>query len=67
MKAFITSKFSYCPLIWILHSKALNNHINNIHERALRLTYKHNQSSFKELFEKDHYRKKLTSSSHKNL
>ena len=52
MKAFITSQFSYCPLIWMLHSRTLNNRINNIHERALRLTYKDNQSSFKPLLEK---------------
>ena len=54
LKAFITSHFSYCPLIWMFHSRTLNNRINNIHERALRLTYKDNQSSFKELLEKDH-------------
>ena len=53
MKAFITSQFSYCPLIWMFHSRTLNNRINNIHERALRLTYKDNHSSFKELLEKD--------------
>ena len=39
MKAFIISQFSYFPLIWMLHSKILNNRINNIHERALGLTY----------------------------
>ena len=44
MKAFIASQFSYCPLIWMFHSRTLNNRINNIHERALRLTYKDNQS-----------------------
>ena len=38
----------------MFHSRILNNRINNIHERALRLTYKDNQSSFKELLEKDH-------------
>ena len=54
MKAFITSQFSYFPLIWMFHSRTLNNRINNIHERALRLTYKDNQFSFKELLEKDH-------------
>ena len=54
MKAFITSQFSYCPLIWMYRSRTLNNRINNIHERALRLTYKDNQSSFKELLEKDY-------------
>ena len=49
MKAFIASQFSYCPLILMFHSRTLNNRINNIHERALRMTYKDNQSSFKEL------------------
>ena len=53
MKAFITSQFSYCTLIWMLHSRTLNNRINNIHKRTLRLTYKDNQSSFRELLEKD--------------
>ena len=28
MKAFITSQFSYCPLIWMFHSRNLNNKIN---------------------------------------
>ena len=51
MKAFITSQFSYCSLIWMLHSRTLNNRISNIHERALRLTYKDNMSLFKQLLE----------------
>ena len=42
MKAFITSQFSYCPLIWMFHSRNLNNKINRIHERALRLVYQNN-------------------------
>ena len=70
MKAFITSQFSYWPLIWILHSRTLNSRINNIHERALRLTYKDNKSSLKQLSEKNHsvtVHKKTTSSSHRNL
>ena len=54
MKAFITNKFSYYPLIWMLRSRTLNNRINNIHERALRLTYKDNKSSFTQLLEKNH-------------
>ena len=63
MKTFITSQFSYCPLIWMFHSRTLKDRINNIHERALRLTYKDNQSSFKELLEKDH----SVTVHHKNL
>ena len=63
MKAFITSQFNYCPLIWMFHSRKLNKRINNIHERALRVTKKDNQSSFKELLEKDH----SVTVHHKNL
>ena len=54
IKAFIISQFIFCPLIWMLLRKTLNNRINNIpiYERALRLTFKNNQSSFKEFLEK---------------
>ena len=39
MKAYITSQFGYCPLVWMFHSRSLNNKINSLHERALRITY----------------------------
>ena len=52
MKAFITSQFSYCPVIWMFHSSNLNNKINRIHERALRLVYQNNLS-FSELLDLD--------------
>ena len=38
-KSFIETQFGYCPLIWMFHSRGLNNKINRIHERALRITY----------------------------
>ena len=53
MKSFITSHFNYCPLIWMLHSRTLNTRINRIHERALRIVYCDNISTFTELLEKD--------------
>ena len=37
MNAFIFSQFGYCPLVWMFHSRKLNNRINNIHERTLRI------------------------------
>ena len=37
MKASIESQFNYCPLIWMFHSRTLNNKINRLHERALRI------------------------------
>ena len=39
MKSLIESQFGYCLLIWMFHSRGLNNKINRIHERALRITY----------------------------
>ena len=39
INSFITSHFSYCPLVWMFHSRRLNNRINHIHERALRIIY----------------------------
>ena len=52
MNAFISSQFSYCPLIWMCHSRSLNSRINRIHERALRIVYKDNDLSFDSLLEK---------------
>ena len=63
MKAFITSQFGYCPLVWMFHSRSLNNKINHIHERALRVVYNDKQSSFNELLQKDN----SVSIHHRNL
>ena len=53
MKTFIQSQFNYNPLVWMFHSRTLNNKINRLHERALRLVYKNENSSFQELLGKD--------------
>ena len=53
MNAFFNSQFSYCPLVWMCHSRALNNKINRLHERCLRLIYNDKQLTFEELLEKD--------------
>ena len=42
MKAFVTSQFKYCLLIWMFHIRELNNRVNRIHERVLRLVYQDN-------------------------
>ena len=52
MKAFITSQFGYCPLVWMFHSRAINNRINKLHERSLRIVYKDRNSTFEDLLEK---------------
>ena len=53
MKTFIESQFNYCPLIWMFHSRTLNNKINRIHERALRIIYKDDTLTFSELLAAD--------------
>ena len=52
MKEFIESQFNYCRLIWMLHSRTLNNRVNHIRERALRTVYSDYNSSFNELLDK---------------
>ena len=40
MNAFISSRFNYCRLVWMCHSRSLNTQIINIHYRALSIVYK---------------------------
>ena len=49
IKSFITSQFNNCPIVWMCHSRSLNNKVNHIHERALRVIYQDFQSSFSAL------------------
>ena len=53
VNAFFTSQFNYCPLTWMFHSRKLNNKINRLHERCLRLIYSDRGSSYEELLDKD--------------
>ena len=74
MKSFIESQFNYCPLVWMFHNRTLNNKINRLHERALRIVYKdelHGDLSFKDLLDKDDavsiHDRKLTKTSYCNV
>ena len=49
LNAFITSQFSYAPVVWMFRSRNLNNRISHIHERVMRLVYKDFTSSFDKL------------------
>ena len=51
LRAFIESQFSYCPLMWIFLSRTLNNKINRLNEKALRIVYGDYESKFNELLE----------------
>ena len=54
MNVFITSQFSYCPLVWMFHSRTLNNRINKIHEKVLKFAYKNETFlSFDDLLKTD--------------
>ena len=39
MKIFICSQFGYCPLIWMFQIRKINNRVNSLHERALKVVY----------------------------
>ena len=61
MNPFFNYQFNYCPVIWTFHSGALNNKINRLLERCVRISYNDQTSTFNELLEKDssvsiHYR-----------
>ena len=53
MKSFIISQFSYCPLIWMAHSRGLNNKIHHINKRAQCIAYF--STSFEGLLTKDKF------------
>ena len=53
LKTFTESQFGYCPLIWMFHSRTINNKVNHLHERSLRIVYKDNYSSYVDLLAKD--------------
>ena len=53
MHVFLLSQFSFCPFIWMFCDREMNNRINRIHEKSLRLAYDDYESSFQNLLEKD--------------
>ena len=50
--AFFQSQFSYCPLVWMMHTKELNNKINRLQEKCLRIVFADNESPFEDLLVK---------------
>ena len=55
--------FGYFPLVWMNHSRTLNNRINGLHKKALSLVYNDFSSNFSKLLEKD----KSVTIHHRNL
>ena len=54
-KAFFESQFKYCPLVWMFHGGEVNQRINRLHERALRLVYNDYCSTFEHLLDTVHH------------
>ena len=54
MKQLVTAQTNgYCPLVWMFYSRKMNNRINSLHERALRVVYRDYNATFSELLSKD--------------
>ena len=53
LKSFFESIFKYCPLVWMFHGRQINNKINRLHERALRMIYNEYEDSFEDLLQRD--------------
>ena len=52
-KAFVESQFKYYLIVWIFHIRHASNKINRLHERALRIGYDDNVSTFVQLLAKE--------------
>ena len=53
LSSFVHSHFSYAPLVWMFHSREINNKINRVHKKALRILYNDEDSTFEQLLAKD--------------
>ena len=51
LRTSIESQFSHLRLIWMFHTRTLNNTINRLHEKALGIVYEDYKSKFDELLE----------------
>ena len=49
LETFKESQFAYCPLIWMFYCRRVNNKVNHLHERSLRIVYKDNYISYMDL------------------
>ena len=52
-KFFIISRLNYCPIVWMCHSRDLNNKIKNIHERTFGIVYQNKKFSLETLLKCD--------------
>ena len=53
MKAFFRAQFSYYPLVWMWHSRSMDNKINRLHDKCLSFIYNDKMSFFADLLAED--------------
>ena len=53
MNSFILTNVNYCPLIWMFCGNAMNDKVNSVHKRALRVLLNDYTSSFEELLHRN--------------
>ena len=53
LSSFVHSHFSYAPLVWMFHSREMNNKMNKVHKKALSILYDDEESSFDQLLYRD--------------
>ena len=56
----ITSQCNSCTLVWMCHGRGLNNRLNSLHERALRIVAYQNKKSDFEILCKNDSKKSLS-------
>ena len=53
VKAFTESQFKHYSLVWMFHGRQINDNINKLHERDLRIVYNDTIMSFEEFLVED--------------
>ena len=53
INSFIASEFNHCLLVWMRHHRSVNNKVNLLFERRLRIVYSDSEISFEDLLDKD--------------
>ena len=52
-KAFVESQFKYCLIVWMFYNRRTNNKVSRLHERAARIVYDNEVSTFDQLLAMD--------------
>ena len=53
MNAFFKAQFNYCTISWMFHSRSLNDKVNRLHDRCLRIIYNDKYSNFERALNRD--------------